>query len=354
METLFEDIVVLDLSSVLAGPLTGSFFAEVGARVIKVEHKSRGGDVTREWRLPSEPVDQPLGAYYASANYGKEVLQLDLDTTAGYDKLIELVRQSDVVISNFQKRVADKLHITHEALKRYNENIIFAQLSAYTYDDPRPGYDLVMQAETGWISMTGSEGQLAKLPVAMIDIAASHQLRESILIGLIKKFKTGEGSHIHVSLYQSAIASLANQASNYLMVGHVPRPMGTLHPNIAPYGDVFLTKDRFFLMLAVGSDAQFEKLVKTLNFTQDELNTFRVNKDRVLHRQSLHATLQSAFETYRRNEIVQLLSDASVPFCIVKNLKEVFESELASEMIVAEQQEGVDTKRVRNVAFKFL
>ncbi len=354
IDGLFAELKVLDISSVLAGPLAGSFFAELGAHVTKIEHKSTGGDSTRQWKLPGEEHTRSISAYYASANYGKDVIQLDLDVFEDYEVLVSLLKDVDIVISNYQKKVAEKLKTTYADLKQYNENIIFAQLNAYSYDDPRPGYDMIMQAETGWISMTGTdEAHLAKLPVAIIDIMASHQIREAVLIALLKREKTGQGSEIHVSLYKSAISALANQASNYLMNDHIPTPMGTLHPNIAPYGDVFTSKDEKSLILAIGSDKQFEKLGKTLNLASELISTFTSNRDRIAERGRLRELLQLQFSKYDLLVIEQFLSDANVPFCIVNNIKEVFCSVYAREMVLSETIESVFTRKVSNIAFDF-
>ena len=353
-EAIFQDLVILDLSSVLAGPTAGSFFAELGAKVYKVEHKSSGGDATRQWKLSNEQHTGSISAYYASANIGKEVILLDIDQKEDYDKLLSIVAKSDVVISNFQKRVAEKLKVTYGEFSEINDKIIFAQLNAYSYEDPRPGYDLVMQAETGWISMTGSStGELAKLPVALMDIIASHQIREAILLSLLKLSKTGNGSEVHISLYKSAISALANQASNFLMVDHVPQPMGTLHPNIAPYGDIFVLNDEKQLILAIGSDLQFEKLGKTLNLAVEDVAKFINNKDRLLNRAVLQEVIQRKLSHYDLHTIVSILSNASVPYCIVKNLNEVFENDLAKSMVKSEVIAGVKTNKVSNIAFTF-
>jgi len=354
VKDLFADIFVLDLSSVLAGPQAGSFFAELGATVVKVEHKSVGGDPTRQWRLPSESATSQISAYYAAANTGKKVIMLNLDDDTDYQQLMTLVKQADVVISNFQKKVAEKLRVTYRDLQSANTNIILAQLNAYSYDDPRPGYDLVMQAETGWISMTGTdEGHLAKLPVALIDIIASHQMREAVLVALLHRYKTGEGSEVHISLYKSAISALANQASNYLMAEHIPQPIGTLHPNIAPYGDIFTTRDGKAVIFAIGSDQQFEKLGKTLNLAAHDIATFRYNRDRVTHRIKLQSLIQHKVQLHDQVVITQSLSDANVPFCIVKDLSEVFTNDLSKHMIKSETIDGEATRKVSNISFQF-
>ncbi|MEM9547632.1 MAG: CoA transferase [Bacteroidota bacterium] len=352
MTELLRGITVIELASVLAGPLAGSFLAEHGAHVIKIENKKSGGDVTRQWRLKNEDVNTGISAYYASANYGKEVLTLDLSDEKDYDQLLAVMRKADVVISNYQKKTAIKLNVDYKTLSRQFPNLIFAQLVAYAWDDPNPGYDLVMQAETGFISMNGTlDGVRAKMPVALIDVIAGHQIKEAILLALLTKFKTGKGCYTEVSLYKSAISGLANQASNYLMCDHIPKPMGTLHPNIAPYGDIVMTKDDKTIILAIGSDKQFEKLGKTLKLAADLLHTFRFNKDRVARRNEMMLHIQAKFETMEYNFLEMNLKNANIPFCTVANLAEVFKNPLAREMIVEETIEHQKTLKVSNTAF---
>ena len=299
----FSGLKILDLSSVLAGPLTGSFFAELGAEVTKIENKLTGGDVTRQWKTSNENSEYAYSAYYFSANYGKNVLLLDLTTEQDKRCLQNLVKVSDVVIMNYQKDVAVKLGLTPKDLANLNPKLIIAQLNAYEYDDPRLGYDLIMQGETGWISMTGTDlNNLAKLPVALIDVLASHQLKEAVLIALAKKKTNDQAWIIHVSLFKTALSALANQATNYLMNGLIPEPMGTLHPNISPYGDVFKDVEHHKFMIAVGSDAQFEKLWETLGLDVEKLSIFEINKNRVKGRKNLFDLLQKEFSNLKYEE----------------------------------------------------
>lgn len=347
-----QGLKVLDVSSVLAGPLTGSFFAEMGAEVIKIENILSGGDVTRQWKLPSENKDNPYSAYYSSANYGKKVEYMDLTQDDDRLKLEKYISEADVVISNFQKKTALKLGLDPHIITQLYPKLIFTQLSAYSWDDPRPGYDLVMQGEAGWISMTGTDNDhLAKLPVAIIDIIASHQMRTATILALLKKAQTGKGQVVHVSLYKSAISALANQASNYLMAGHIPGPMGTLHPNIAPYGDIFHTRDDKKIMLAIGSDAQFKKLWFTLIKDAVLFHNFEVNSNRVHNRNELCEIIQRFIGQVDFNELASILDQLQLPYCLVHNLEEVFNTQLAKEMINTEVLEEYTVRSVSSIAF---
>jgi crotonobetainyl-CoA:carnitine CoA-transferase CaiB-like acyl-CoA transferase len=350
-----KGLKVLDLSSVLAGPLTASFFAELGAQVLKIENKRTGGDVTRQWKLTSEDVHFPWSAYYVSANYGKQVMLLDLTDPAEREVLEELVATSDLVISNFQKSVSHKLDLLPEIIHARYPQLIFAQLSAYAFDDARPGYDLIMQGETGWISMNGTDDKhLAKLPVALIDILASHQMKEAILLALLQKASTGKGTVVHVSLFKSALSALANQASNYLNQQHIPRPIGTLHPNIAPYGDLFISQDKISFMLALGSDDQFRKLAVSLQVTDNDFSAFETNQMRVINRTELYALLQYFFDRKVFTEISELLRNANIPFCNIKNMKEVFEDDMAKSMVLQQKFEEKVMKSVSSIAFEII
>jgi len=355
LKGLLSDVKVLELSSVLAGPLVGSFFSELGAQVTKIENKKSNGDVTRQWKLPQESPDEAYSAYYCAANYQKKVLLLDLKNKEDRAELETMLAGSDVVLSNFQKRVAQELDLEPEKVQAKYPHLIFAQLSAYSYDDPRPGYDLVMQAETGYISMNGTEsGELCKMPVAMIDILAAHQMKESILLALINKMKTNLGVVLHISLYKSGISGLANQASNFLMENFIPKPIGTLHPNIAPYGDIFHSSDGKMFILAIGSDDQFKKLWNTLSFSSTEYHNFDSNSKRISNRVLLKNMLQSFFFTSKLQVLSSIFELNHLPYCVVKNLLEVFDCDLASEMVNVEiLNTGKIAKSVSQIAFVF-
>lgn len=351
---VFSDLRVLDISSILAGPLVTSFFAELGAQVVKVENKRIGGDATRQWRLPQES-ESGVSAYYASANFGKDVMLLDLKDADDYARLIEEVKKADIIVSNYQEARATQLQISYEDLSAHNEKVIYAQLFAYEQGDPRPGYDLVMQAETGYMSMNGhADGAPAKMPVALIDVLAAHQMKEAILISLYQREKSGRGKLIHVSLYQSAISALVNQASNFLMAGHIPQRMGSLHPNIAPYGDAFQSKDGVWFILAVGSDAQFNKLGETLNSNLLLSSKFTTNKGRVEQRKELQEALNSEFQQLSYHEIHKLLRESNIPHCLINTMDQVFNTHLAQDMILERDIEGQTVKSVSQIAFKIL
>ena len=352
---MLSHIKVIELASVLAGPAVGMFFAELGAEVIKVENKTTGGDVTRSWKLPSEDPAAPASAYYASVNWGKTVWMCDLRHADDRLRMLEAIDQADIVISNFRPDAAQKLGMSYAQLSARNPRLLFGQITGFGDEDPLPAFDVVLQAEAGFLYMSGHPGGApAKMPVALIDLLAAHQLKEGLLLALLRREQTGQGAYVSVSLLESAIASLANQATNWLMAGHIPQPMGSMHPNIAPYGDIFHTADARPLVLAIGNDKQFQALCDVLGLSQLAHNErFASNAARVRHRQALCDVLASAIRRFQRDELLALLHKAGVPCGGIRSMAEVFEHPLAQAMLLHEPDEqGKPTLRPRTAVFK--
>lgn len=347
----FKDLKVVELAGVLAGPAAGSFFAELGAKVIKVENKRAGGDVTRSWQAPGESSEGP-SAYYSSANYAKEVRLLDLTQPDDLKTLHNLILDADIVLANHRERTAKKFHLTYADLSKSNPGLIYVQLDGYV-DGDRPAYDVVLQAETGWISMTGIDSSHpAKLPVALIDILAGHQMREATLLALIKRMKTGKGSFVRVTLEQASLSALANQATNYLMSGRVAEPIGTLHPNIAPYGDWFETADGKRLVLAIGSDRQFAALTKVLGRPEWARDPrFENNNARLCHRKVLAENIAEAMANFSAHRLASELDEAGVPYGFVLKLDEVLFTPAAQAMLRHEEIDGFPTTRLSSLAY---
>lgn len=332
---MLKHIKVVELSSVLAGPLTGVFFAELGARVYKVENKLTGGDITRKWKLPSEDKSKKDSAYYKAVNHYKKVVYCDLSNVSDYNKTISLIKTADVLISNFKKGDDLKFKLDYKRIKKINPKLIYAVVSSYGTDSDRTAFDIVLQAETGYLSMTGHKNKLAKIPVAFIDIVAAHYLKEGILLALLKREKSGKGSLVHVSLFDAAIASLINQASNYFVAGKIAKPMGLLHPNIAPYGELFNTFDKKQIVLAVGTDKQFSRLCEALNcksILSDD--TFLTNAKRVKRRILLQKKLAPYFLKLKADDIIRLLIKHKVPAGKINNINEVLANPKISKRLV--------------------
>ncbi len=354
MDTIFKDLTIIELASVLAGPSVGMFFAELGARVIKIENKKVGGDITRKWKLPQEDKSSDYSAYFSSINYKKEHLFLDLKNKEDHQQLLSLIKDADIVLSNFRDIQANRLGVDYESISRIHPDIIYAQLTGFGKGNTRPAFDVVLQAEAGFIFMTGEPNRPpVKMPVALIDVLAAHQMKEAILIALLQKEKTGKGAYVEISLYEAALASLVNQATNWLMAGHIPQPMGTQHPNIAPYGDIFYSKDERAIVLAVGTEKQFISLCNALELDIYHLDAFNNNTQRVRNRTALSEHISHAIATFGIQELEQLFLEREVPYGRVRNMKEVFEIPEAQSMILEEEMnDGNISKRVKSTAFK--
>ncbi len=333
---MFQHLKVIELASVLAGPAVGMFFAELGAKVIKVENPKTKGDVTRHWKLNTENPNNPYSAYYASVNYNKEIIFEDISSPEGYNKIIELIKDSDILIVNFKPGDAEKFKLTTKDLHLINPQLIYASITGFGANDCRTAFDVVLQAETGYMSMNGTpESGPIKMPVALIDILAAHQLKEGILIALLQREKKKKGALVEVSLYDTAIASLANQASNWLTAGHIAKPVGSLHPNIAPYGETFKTADEKLIILAVGNDKQFNELCSVLKLNElinDE--RFLINASRVKNRHVLKTILEKQILNYNSHELILKLNQHQIPAGIIKDIKEVFEEDRSKELIL--------------------
>lgn len=354
-QQFFSGLKVVEFASVLAGPAVGMFFAELGAEVIKIENKTTGGDVTRGWKQPSEDAASPISAYWCSVNWGKRHLFLDLNDASDRAQAIALAAAADVVISNFKPSSARRMGVDADALRALNPRLIFAQLNSFADpEDESPAFDMVLQAEAGFLYMCGEPDRPpVRMPVAFIDTLAAHQLKEAILLALLHRERTGQGSTVSTSLMESALASLVNQASNYLMTGHVPQRMGTRHPNIAPYGDVFDCADGQTLLLAVGTERQFRQLCQVLHRENlVENRDFQTNASRVLHRDALCAQLAPIIRTQPLDHWMSACKSHGVPAARIRDMRSVFERPEAQAMILEEPDTaGQMTRRVRTVAF---
>ncbi|GAA4302356.1 CaiB/BaiF CoA-transferase family protein [Nibribacter koreensis] len=344
-------MMVIELASVLAGPSVGQFFAELGASVIKVENLKTQGDVTRRWRLATESSAQDVSAYFASANWGKQSIALDLSQPEGREVAYKLLDKADMVITSFKPGDAEKLQLDYKTLTTRNPKLLYGAITGYGSQEPRAGYDAVLQAEAGFMYLNGKPGgPPVKMPVALIDLLAAHQLKEGLLTALLKRERSGKGSYVEVSLLRAAIASLANQATNYLVAGVTPQRMGSEHPNIVPYGTVFQTADQKDLVLAIGDDRQFAHLCAVLgipNKVQDP--AFATNKARVQHRQEVNAFLKAEIKKQNREELLASLIARQVPAGAIHTIPEALAIPAAQAQLV--QDAGSGLKGLRQVAF---
>ena len=346
-------ILVVDASTVLAGPSVGTFLAELGAQVVKVEHPKHK-DVTRSWKLPSEDSSSSVSAYFSSINYKKDYQSIDLKSENGRSQFLGLIERADILITNFKKGDAEKFKIEDERLLELNPRLIHGKINGYGEESDRVAYDLILQAESGFMSINGTpESGPVKMPVALIDVLAAHHLKEAILLALYNREKTGKGIALSVSLYEAAVSSLVNQASNYLMTGQVPQRIGSLHPNIAPYGELFETKDGVTITLAIGSNTHFERLCEVLGmdqFAQDE--RFDSVQQRVINRGKLYELLIEVIKNLESAELIQSLRELNVPAGAVLSIDQVMQSELSQSLIREELIDEMETKRISSVVIK--
>lgn len=339
---IFKNLTVLELSSVLAGPSVGMYFAELGANVVKIENPNTNGDVTRSWKLPQEDKQDDLSSYFCSVNWGKKSIALNLEKSEDYKVFKELVKISDIITVSYKFGDDTKLKADYKSIKKINPKIIYAQITGFGLDDERTAFDAVIQAYSGFMYMNGlPETDPLKMPVALIDILAAHQIKEAILLAYIEKLKTGKGSFVECSLLQAGISSLANQASNFLNARIIPQRTGSDHPNIFPYGTTFLTSDNKHILLAIGNDKQFKLFCRYFDFDNKiDLEKYSSNFNRVKFREELKRNISEILCKYNSKKLIKILDTIKIPSAIVKNMKEVFEQEKARELLLIEEKDG--------------
>ncbi len=296
---------------------------DLGADVIKVE-SPHGGDGTRQWGPPFAGGE---AAYYLFANRNKRSVVLDLKSPEGVNAVKEIARKSDVFIENFRVGKARELGVGYEDIKKVNERIIYCSISGFGQDGPYrdlPGYDFVIQAMSGLMSITGSpDGEPMKFGVPIVDLVSGLYAAVSILGALIYRRETGKGQYIDISLYDSAVSILANVGSNYLVSGEVPGRHGNAHPNIVPY-QAFRASDGY-VAVGIGNDAQWRKfcaIVGREDLSSDE--RFETNEKRVENRKILIPILEEIFVTEKVDFWVSKLREAGIPVGPINTVDRVF------------------------------
>ena len=328
-----EGVRVLDLSRILAGPLATMVLADLGADVIKVERPGAGDD-TRGWGPPFVAED---AAYFLSLNRNKRSIAFDLQTPEGADVVRRLAARSDVLIENFRPGLMARFGLDLAALRAANPRLVTCSLTAFVNDGggpaPRPGYDIIMQALTGLMSITGErDGEPTKVGVAVLDVIAGLYAAIGIQAALAERERTGRGRHVDVALFDAGVAALVNQAANHLLGGVVPGPMGSEHPNIVPY-QVFHASDRPFI-LAAGNDKLFRATCEVLGLQElvDD-SRFATNDARVSNRRELLPLLVEAFAAAPASRWLAELGAAGVPCAPIRRLDEVFASPEGAAMV---------------------
>ncbi|WP_032408404.1 CaiB/BaiF CoA transferase family protein [Rhodococcoides fascians] len=316
-------LVVADFSRVLAGPYATMMLGDMGADVIKIERPGSGDD-TRLWGPPYDSAG--TATYFNSVNRNKTSRFIDLQSESGVAEAREIVAGADIVIENFRAGTMDRLGLGYSAVAQTNPGLIYCSITGFGTGGGAalPGYDLVVQAVGGLMSVTGPDASTpTKVGVAMVDIVTGLHALSGILAALHHRSNTGAGQRVHTSLMASVLSALSNQSAAYLGAGTVPVPMGNKHPSLVPY-EVFETADRP-LALAVGNDRQFQALVDVLG-TPDVAadQRFSSNSARVEHRDQLVDILNSALRTRTADEWYRELMARNVPAGPVNSIEEAF------------------------------
>ncbi|MBK0404620.1 CoA transferase [Adhaeribacter sp. BT258] len=353
-EQPFSGLVVLELASVLAGPSVGQFFAELGATVIKIENTGTRGDVTRQWKARTEDPETDISAYFSCANWGKRSVALDLKKPAALQILHKLVAQADIVVASYKPGDAEKLQVDYKTLSEINPKLLYGHITGYGPENPRAGYDAVIQAESGIMYLNGEpDGLPTKMPVAFVDLFAAHQLKEGLLTALYLREKTGKGQLVQISLLDAALTSLANQGTNYLVAGFEPERAGSEHPNIVPYGTIFTTSDQKQLILAIGDDRQFRNLCLILSapeIAEDAL--FSKNSARVKNRLVLNQKLKMLIAGFTLEYLLTEFEKRFVPAGAVRSVSEALSGEAAKALQLRTEQAEKALSGLKTVAFR--
>lgn len=308
-----DDIVVLDLSRVLAGPYATMLLGDMGARVLKIEQPGRGDD-TRHWGPPFTANGE--SAYFLCANRNKQSITLNLKSSEGRAVLHDMLRHADVLVENFKVGGMAALGLDYPSIKHENPGLIYCSITGYGQTGPyatRPGYDVVIEAQGGIMSITGpADGDPHKVGVAIVDITAGMQAVMAITAALYHRSRTGEGQAIDIALFDTQLGWLANVASAYLVSGEAPQRYGNAHASIVPYQPV-ATSDGM-LMLAVGNDDQFARLCQLLGHEEWASDPrFAANRQRVVHRATLIPLLEQQLRTRTSADWTDALLAVGVP-----------------------------------------
>ena len=319
-----EGVQVLDLSRVLAGPYTAKLLSDLGATVLRVE--APWGDDTRGWGPPfTEIGDEQVAAYWTSVNLGKSIIRKNLKIKSDLQDVRKLISDSDIIIENFRPGKAE------EWFEPWPDRAIVCSISAYGNEGPRSregGYDIVMQARSGLMSITGDEnGTIAKVGVAVIDVATGLHASSAIIAALYRREKEGIGAKLTLSLWDCALDLLVNQAQNAIISGKNPVPMGSSHPNLVPYR-AYKTLDSEFV-IAVGSDEQWEKLALALRLEIPLDSDWSKNSQRVEDRKLVDAMISKSVKQLTSSELESLLD--GIPCAPVNSIKQALSDPNSTE-----------------------
>jgi crotonobetainyl-CoA:carnitine CoA-transferase CaiB-like acyl-CoA transferase len=353
MNACLAGLRVLDLSRILAGPWATQLLADLGAEVIKIEKPGEGDD-TRGWGPPfvvGEHEADLFSAYYLAANRGKKSVAVDFSKREGQEIVAALAKSSDVVIENFKVDGLKRLGLDYEALSAVNPRLIYCSISGFGQTGPyrdKPGYDLLVQAMGGLMSVTGApDGEPMKVGVAVADILTGLYATVAILAALNERRTSDKGQHIDLALLDVQVATLANQGMNFLVSGKVPKRHGNAHPNIVPYQS-FAASDGY-VVVAVGNDAQFARFAAILGVPElSEDPRFQKNADRVRNRIELVEILSARIRSFQKLKLLRLLDAQLIPAGPINEMHEVFsDPHITARELVFEQNLSEGRLRTR-------
>jgi len=349
--TPLQGITVVDLTRVLSGPYCTMMLADMGARVIKVEQPGKGDD-TRGW---GPPFVNGESSYFLSINRNKESITLDFKTDEGRAILDSLIARADVVVENFRPGTLDKLGFDYAALSRRYPRLIYCSISGFGHTGPRrkeAGYDAVMQAEGGLMSITGSaDGPPYRLGVAIADIVSGMFAAQGVTSALYVRERTGRGQEVDIAMLDSVVALLSYQAGIYFANEVAPPRLGNRHPTIVPY-ETFRASDGDFVV-AVGNDDQWRRFCSVSGFPEDE--QYATNRQRVTNYDVLKPALDARLSSGTRASWIERLKSAGVPCGAVRDLHEVFSDPQtqARDMLVELEHSVAGALKMTGTPLKF-
>ena len=330
-------IRVVDLSRVLAGPLVSMTLGDLGADVIKVE--SPLGDDTRRWKPPQDA--QGRAAYHHTANRNKRSVVLDLKSGPDLELAQRLCERADVVVSNFLPGTLQRFGLDYDRVAAVNPGVVHCEISGFGEGAGAalPGYDPLVQALSGLMSVTGPAGTPSKTGVAVTDVVAALYATIAVLAALYARRETGRGQRVTIDLLHASLALLANQSTGYLASGDVPLALGNVHPSIEPFA-TYRARDGE-LMICAGNDAQFQRLADVVGLGEDA--RFATNELRIANRDELRVALETALAARPRADWAEQLAAAGVPAGPVQTIAEAFSLAGTLGLAVVDETDGVRT-----------
>lgn len=345
---------VLDLTRILAGPLCAQMLGDMGAEVLKVEPPGAGDD-TRSW---GPPFSGEESAYFLGINRNKRSITLNMAAKPGQEILAKLIQQCDVLVENFKAGTLEKWGFGNDWLQQHAPRVVRCSITGYGADGPKgglPGYDFILQAESGLMSITGEPGgDPMKYGVAIVDITTGLLACNTILAALNARHRTGRGQHVEVSLYESGLFMLANVASNHLVSGRDARRFGNGHPNIVPY-TAYPVRDGM-IAVAVGNDGQFVKFAAALGHPEWATDArFVRNQDRVVNREAIDALIIDALKTFAADALIDTLTAAGIPCGRINSVAQALAAPhtAARNMVETIQHPTAGEVKVLGMPFRF-